>query len=170
MRSERFRTLGSLLAEVCLTDPFVIPICQLIARVSGAIFDRGARVSAIAKHFGVDHHTAALALRWNLGRSALARSLLRLLFWHVFRLGALQALPRKVIGWWTRTQRIRTLAKVPFQVAILRCEEPPVYQRIAPKAVHLRELGLRNAAIARRLGVTDKTVAKAIRWLKRMSR
>ena len=66
--------------------------------------------------------------------------------------------------------RPSTLAKVPFQVAILRCEEPPVYQRIAPKAVHLRELGLRNAAIARRLGVTDKTVAKAIRWLKRMSR
>ena len=59
---------------------------------------------------------------------------------------------------------------MPFQVAILRVEEPPVYQRIAPKALHLRELGLHNATIARRLGVTDKTVAKAIRWLRSLPR
>ena len=72
--------------------------------------------------------------------------------------------------WWTRTERIRTLAKVPFQEAIQECEEPPVYQRIAQKALHLRELGLRDAAIARRLGVTDKTVTKAIRWLRSMIR
>ena len=43
---------------------FVIPIYQVIAGVSAAMFGHGARVSAIAKHFGVDHHTAAKALRW----------------------------------------------------------------------------------------------------------
>ena len=42
----------------------MIPIYQVIGAVSGAMHDRGARVSAIAKHFGVDHHTAAKALRW----------------------------------------------------------------------------------------------------------
>ena len=70
--------------------------------------------------------------------------------------------------WWTRTERIRTLAEVPFQVAIQDYTEAPIYQRIAPKALQLRELGLRDKAIARRLGVTDKTVTKAVRWLKSM--
>ena len=63
-RSERFRTLGRLLAAVRISDPFVIPIYQVIAGVSAAMFDRGARVTAIARRFGVDHHTAAKALRW----------------------------------------------------------------------------------------------------------
>ena len=63
-RSERFRTLGRLLVDVGISDPFVIPIYQVIAGVSGATSDRGARVSRIAKHFAVDHHTAAKALRW----------------------------------------------------------------------------------------------------------
>ncbi|MHB1193728.1 MAG: hypothetical protein ACYC6F_11850 [Longimicrobiales bacterium] len=43
--------------------------------------------------------------------------------------------------------------------------DPPTYQQVAPKAHHLRELGLSDRTIARRLGVTDKTVAKALRWL-----
>ncbi|MDP2955145.1 MAG: hypothetical protein Q8N53_01885 [Longimicrobiales bacterium] len=43
--------------------------------------------------------------------------------------------------------------------------DPPTYQQIAPKARHLRELGLSDRTIARRLGVTDKTIGKAIRWL-----
>ncbi len=63
-RTERFRTLGRLFADVAISDPFVIPIYQVLPGVSGAMFDRGARVSGIAKHFGVDHHTAAKALRW----------------------------------------------------------------------------------------------------------
>ena len=45
-------------------------------------------------------------------------------------------------------------------------EERPVYQRIATKALHLRELGLSDRMIAQRLGVSDKTAGKAIRWLR----
>ena len=44
--------------------------------------------------------------------------------------------------------------------------EQPLYQQIAKKAAHLRELGLSLAAISRRLEVDDKTVAKAVRWLR----
>jgi hypothetical protein len=40
-----------------------------------------------------------------------------------------------------------------------------VYQCIAPKALHLLQLGLSLSAISRRLGVAGKTVAKAIAWL-----
>ena len=67
---------------------------------------------------------------------------------------------------WTRTQRIRTAGALPFEVVLVdTAEEPPVYQRIATKALHLRELGLSDRVIAQRLGVSDKTVGKAIRWL-----
>jgi DNA-binding NarL/FixJ family response regulator len=41
-----------------------------------------------------------------------------------------------------------------------------MYQEIASKALHLRELGLSDRVIAKRLGVSDKTVGKAIRWLR----
>lgn len=41
------------------------------------------------------------------------------------------------------------------------------YQQIAPKALELRCFGLSDAAIARALGVSDKTVAKAVRSLGR---
>jgi transposase len=39
----------------------------------------------------------------------------------------------------------------------------PVHLEIAPKAAHLRELGMSDRAIASALGVSDKTVAKGIR-------
>ena len=68
--------------------------------------------------------------------------------------------------WWTRTQRIRTAAEVPLEVVLAETEERPLYQRLARKALHLRELGLSLSAIARKLGVDDKTVAKSIQWLK----
>ena len=67
--------------------------------------------------------------------------------------------------WWTRTQSIRTAATSSFEVALVEISELPAYQKIARKALHLRELGLSDRAIAVRLGVTDKTAAKAIRWL-----
>ena len=67
--------------------------------------------------------------------------------------------------WWSRTQSIRTAATSPFEVALVETFQLPAYQRIARKALQLRELGLNDRAIAVRLGVTDKTAAKAIRWL-----
>ena len=52
-------------------------------------------------------------------------------------------------------------------MALVETFDPPTYQKIAPKALHLRELGLSDRRAALRLGVTAKTVAKAIRWLGR---
>jgi hypothetical protein len=57
------------------------------------------------------------------------------------------------------------VATSPFEVALIETSDLPAYQGIARKALHLRELGLSDRAIAVRLGVTDKTAAKAIRWL-----
>ncbi len=68
--------------------------------------------------------------------------------------------PRGLAG--TRTQRIRTAAEIPFETALLETAEPPLYQRIAPKAMRLWELGLSLSRIARHLGVTDKTVGKSL--------
>ena len=53
-----------------------------------------------------------------------------------------------------------------MEVALLDAEGQPVYQQVAQKARHLRDLGLSCCAIARKLGVDDKTVARALRWLK----
>ncbi len=43
-------------------------------------------------------------------------------------------------------------------------EPPPAYQRIAPRALVLHQLRLSDSAIGRHLGVTDKTVRKALNW------
>jgi len=59
------------------------------------------------------------------------------------------------------------VSRVPLRVAFLETQEPSLYHQIAEKAAHLRELGLSFAAIARRLGVDDKTVAKAVRLSRR---
>jgi hypothetical protein len=55
-----------------------------------------------------------------------------------------------------------------MEVPILEIEPPPVYQRIEPKAKHLRELGMTQSDIARRLGIDRWTVGKGLRWLARM--
>ena len=65
-------------------------------------------------------------------------------------------------GQWRRTQRIRTAARVDLEATLVETAPPPVYQQIAEKAKHLHELGMSNRAIARVLGVDDKTVAKAV--------
>jgi hypothetical protein len=70
--------------------------------------------------------------------------------------------------WWTRTQRIRTVAQIPLETPLVDTGAMPVYQRIAAKALQLRQLGLIDTAIAKRLNVTDKTVAKAVAWLERI--
>ncbi len=54
---------------------------------------------------------------------------------------------------------------MPVETALVDATAAPVFQCIAPKALHLRQLGLSLSAIAKRLGVTGKTVAKAIAWL-----
>ncbi|MCK4773524.1 MAG: hypothetical protein KAT30_02020, partial [Candidatus Krumholzibacteria bacterium] len=73
------------------------------------------------------------------------------------------------VKWWTRTQRIRTVAQIPLEAALLDIGAAPIYQQIAAKALHLQQLGLSYSVIARKLNVTDKTVAKAIAWLGRTS-
>ena len=65
----------------------------------------------------------------------------------------------------TRAQSIRTAATSPFGVALAETSELPACQRIAGPALHLREPGLSDRAIAVQLGVADKTAAKALRWL-----
>jgi len=71
--------------------------------------------------------------------------------------------------WWTRTQRIRTVAAIPVETAILDGRPPPVYQRIAAKASQLHELGMTHAEIGQRLGVDRWTAGKAIRWFRQLS-
>ncbi len=63
---------------------------------------------------------------------------------------------------WTRTQRIRTAAVIPLVAMIVDAGSTPVYVTIASKAAHFRHLGMSNKAIATALGVSDKTVAKAV--------
>jgi len=73
------------------------------------------------------------------------------------------------LKWWTRSQRIRTFAEIPFDVALLEAAEAPRYQQIAEKALHLKRLALSNEAIARHLGINGKTVAKALSWIRNRS-
>jgi len=72
-----------------------------------------------------------------------------------------------VCVWWTRSQRIRTAAELPFEAVLADVAAAPVYQRIAAKALHLQQLGLGPAAIARRLKIDRKTAAKSLAWLAR---
>jgi hypothetical protein len=57
-----------------------------------------------------------------------------------------------------------------MEVDLLEVERVPIYQEIAPRAEHLKALGLNLSCIARHLGVTDKTVAKALLWRGRLHR
>jgi hypothetical protein len=63
---------------------------------------------------------------------------------------------------WTRTQRIRTAAAIPVVAPIVDVGSLPRYLEIRDKAAHLHELGMSSRAIGRTLGVTDKTVRRAI--------
>jgi transposase len=47
---------------------------------------------------------------------------------------------------------------------LLDTTERPVYQQTR-RALQLRQLGMSDRTIAGRLGVTDKTIAKAIDWV-----
>jgi orotate phosphoribosyltransferase-like protein len=50
-------------------------------------------------------------------------------------------------------------------IPIAETWKPPEYQRIAAKAVYLRELGMTYPEIAESLSVDRWTVGKAVRWL-----
>ena len=43
-----------------------------------------------------------------------------------------------------------------------------MYQEIGPKALELQRLGMNYSQIAEKLQVTDKTVAKGIRYLRKL--
>ena len=68
--------------------------------------------------------------------------------------------------WWARSQYRRTFCQLPFQLTIYDPSEQPNYQRIARKALQLKELGLTRSSIARQLNVDHKSVSKAINWIK----
>jgi hypothetical protein len=74
------------------------------------------------------------------------------------------------LQWWARSQRIRTTAAHCFEVALYQTTAGLVYQRIAARALHLRQLGLTPAVIARHLGCSDKTATKAIAWIAKLRR
>ena len=67
-------------------------------------------------------------------------------------------------GWWTRSQRLRTVVTLSIEAPLREMTDPPIYQRIAPEAARFRAAGLSDHAIGLRFRVTDKTAAKAIRW------
>ena len=67
---------------------------------------------------------------------------------------------------WTRSQSIRTTAQIPIAIALTKTVPPPTYQVIADEALQLSKLGLSQTKIAFALNVTDKTVAKALRWIR----
>lgn len=69
-------------------------------------------------------------------------------------------------GWWTRNERTRTLAALPLEEVLRETDPAPAYQRLAGVAAALRVKGWSDHAIAVKFGVTDKTIAKAIRWLR----
>ena len=63
-RHDSIRTLGLVAIELVIRGVEEPPMYQRIAIEAAAMYARGVRVSGIAKHFGVDHHTADKALRW----------------------------------------------------------------------------------------------------------
>ena len=52
---------------------------------------------------------------------------------------------------------------MPFEAVLFEGSPAPAYRRIADEAKRLRALGLSLSTIGSGLGVSDKTVAKALR-------
>jgi len=67
--------------------------------------------------------------------------------------------------WWTRSERIRTVSEVALSFSFTSAEVA-TYQRIARDVERLRALGLSLNRIAEHLGVDDKTVARALGWIR----
>ena len=66
----------------------------------------------------------------------------------------------------TRNERTRTVAALPFEARLRDSAPPPAYQRLAAPAAAFRAIGWSDHSIGVELGVTAKTIAKAIRWLR----
>ena len=73
---------------------------------------------------------------------------------------------KKFRDWWARLQYRRTFCQLPIQILIYDPSEQPNYQKIADKALQLKELGLKHSMIARQLEVDHKMVSNAIEWAK----
>ena len=69
------------------------------------------------------------------------------------------------MDWWTRNERTRTVAALPLEEVLRDAIPAPVYQRLAFAAGTLQAKGWSAHLIAVEFGVTDKTIAKAIRCL-----
>src|SRR5438093_11417654 len=70
----------------------------------------------------------------------------------------------RVLTKWTRSLPIRTAGQISLQFSLVQTATPFAYQQLAARAAALYGLGMSALAIAREIGVSDKTVAKAIRW------
>ena len=64
----------------------------------------------------------------------------------------------------TRSERIRTASEIALEFPLTEAEAP-LYQRLAPEIARLHRLGLSRRRIGMELGIDDKTVGKALRWL-----
>ena len=56
------------------------------------------------------------------------------------------------------------MGELPFETDLRETKPPAAYQRIASRAYQLDRLGLSHRRIAEKLGVTGKTVTKAVWW------
>jgi hypothetical protein len=53
---------------------------------------------------------------------------------------------------------------MPFEAALADLPEPPIYQKIFKKALHLNQLGMNPTRIAVHLGVDRTTIVRSLRW------
>ena len=115
----------------------------------------------------LDDQRSALLPWWGGPASTSFSSLLRVLLRDDHVLWGWPA-ARRAAGrvWWTRNERTRTVAALSLDQALLDDALVPPYQRLAGAAAALRASGWSDHAIAVDFGVTDETIAKAIRWLR----
>ena len=69
-------------------------------------------------------------------------------------------------SWWTRSQRLRTVALVLIEAEFAQPVETPLYQSIATRVAAMRDRGDSVSEVARHLGVDPHTVDKALRWFR----
>ena len=69
-------------------------------------------------------------------------------------------------NWWTRSQRLRTVAQVLIEAEFTQPVETPLYQSIATRVAAMRDRGDSVSAIAKDFAVDHHTVDKALRWFR----